>query len=203
MKKDVLLALSAYLLLFIVSFILGISLGLGELESIHDPSSLLFYGRRGLMVIFAIAIPWFTRKQPLSALGWKLPVKWIFISLAVGFFMGFTNPGGFNPKDPRAILLALFHTFAMELFFRGYLFTTFERSMKGLWIPLLLSSFCYGLLYLTSWPIWARPSVVKMAFVALFILVAVPFAYGYKKSGSFIVPWMMHFLGVFKYKMLF
>ena len=121
MKKDVLIALSTYIFLFIVTFILSIGFGLGEAESTHDPNSLLLYGRRILMIIFAIAIPWFTRKHPPSALGWKLSVKWIFISLAVGLFMGSTNPGGFNPKDPLAILLALFHTFSTELYFRGYL----------------------------------------------------------------------------------
>ncbi len=173
------------------------------------------------MIIFAIAIPWFTRKKPFSALGWKLSVKWIFISLGVGVLMGYRNPGGFNPKDPLAILLALFHTFSMELYFRGYLLTTFERSMKGWWVPFLLSSFLYGLLYLTSWPIWAgpplakmllyltswpiwaRPPLAKMIFVVGFTLVAMPFGYGYKKSGSFFVPWMMHFFGVLKYTMLF
>ena len=127
MKKDVLIALSTYIFLFILTFILSIGFGLGEAESTHDPNSLLLYGRRILMIIFAIAIPWFTRKHPPSALGWKLSVKWIFISLGVGLFMGSTNPGGFNPKDPLAILLALFHTFSTELYFRGYLFTTFER----------------------------------------------------------------------------
>ena len=203
MKKDVLIALSTYIFLFIVTFILSIGFGLGDAESAHDPNSLLLYGRRGLMIMFAIGIPWFTRKQPLSALGWKLPVKWIFISLAVGLFMGFTNPGGFDPKDPLAILLALFHTFAAELYFRGYLFTTFERSMKGVWVPMLFSSFLYGLFYLTTWPIWARPPLIKMVLVMLFTLVAMPFAYGYKKSGSFFIPWMMHFFGVLKYRMLF
>jgi hypothetical protein len=203
MKKDVLIALSTYIFLFIVTFILSIGFGLGEAESTHDPNSLLLYGRRILMIIFAIAVPWFTRKHPPSALGWKLSVKWIFISLAVGLFMGSTNPGGFNPKDPLAILLALFHTFSTELYFRGYLFTTFERSMKGWWVPLLLSSFLYGLFYLTVWPIWARPPLAKMIFVVGFTLVAMPFGYGYKKSGSFFVPWMMHFFGVLKYTMLF
>ena len=203
MKKDLFFAIITYLLLFITSFILSISFGLGERESIHDPSSLLLYGRRGFMVIAAIAIPWFIRKQTLSALGWKLPVKWIFISLGVGFFMGFGNPGGFNPKDPIALILALFHTFATELFFRGYLYKTLDRSSKGLWIPLLLSSLFYGLFYLTVWPIWAKPVVGKMAFVVLFTMVGIIFAYGYKRSGSFFVPWMTHFFGVLQYRLFF
>jgi len=155
------------------------------------------------MVIFAIGIPWFTRKQPLSALGWKLPMKWIFIFLAVGLFMGFANPGGFNPKDPIAILLALFHTFATELFFRGYLFKTLANSIKGLWIPLFLSSLLYGFFYLTVWTIWAQPGVGKIAFVILFTCLGILFAYSYKRSGSLLVPWMMHFFGVLQYRLLF
>ena len=157
MDKDTLIALTAYVLLLLLAFILSIGLGYGAAESMHDPSSPLLYLRRVLMVIAAIALPWITRGQSPSALGWTLSVKWIGISLAVGLFMGFSNPGGFNPKDPLAVLLALFHTFATELFFRGYLFKTFERSRGGMWIPVLLSSFCYGLFYLTTWPIWSSP----------------------------------------------
>jgi membrane protease YdiL (CAAX protease family) len=203
MKKDVLLTLSAYLLLFISSFILSINSGLGKAESIHDPSSLLLYGRRGLMVILAIVIPWFTGKQTLSALGWKLTAKWILISFGVGLCIGFGNQGGFNPKEPIAILLALFHTFATELFFRGYLFKTLASSIKGLWIPIVLSSLLYGFFYLTVWTIWAQSGVGKMAFVMLFTSLGIIFAYSYKKSGSFLVPWMIHFLGVLKYRLFF
>ncbi len=131
MDKDTFIALTAYVFLLILAFILSIGLGFGEAESMHDPSSPLLYLRRVIMVIAALALPWVTRGQSPSALGWTLSVKWIGISLAVGLFMGFSNPGGFNPKDPLAVLLALFHTFATELFFRGYLFKTFERSRGG------------------------------------------------------------------------
>ena len=203
MDKDTLISLLAFAFLFILAFILSIGLGLGEAESMHDPSSPLLYLRRVLMIIAAIALPWVTRRQSPSALGWTLSVKWIGIALAVGLIMGFSNPGGFNPKDPLALLLALFHTFATELFFRGYLFKTFERSQGGLWGPILLSSFCYGLFYLTTWPIWSSSPLGKLAFVGLFTLVGIPFAYSYKRSGSFLVPWMMHFFGVLKYGMLF
>ena len=203
MDRDLFIALTVYVIIFILAFILSIGYGLGEAESLHDPSSPLLYLRRVIMIIAAVALPWFTRRQPFSALGWTVSLKWIGISLAVGLIMGFSNPGGFNPSDPLAILLALFHTFASELFFRGYLLKTFERAWGGMWIPILLSSFCYGLFYLTTWPIWSSPLPGKLAFVALFTLVAIPFAYGYRRSGSFIVPWMMHFFGVLKYGMLF
>lgn len=203
MGRDTLIALTAYVFIFILAFTLSIGMGFGAAESMHDPSSPLLYLRRVLMVIAALAIPWFTRGQPPAALGWTLSVKWIAISVAVGLFMGFTNPGGFNPKDPLAVLLALFHTFATELFFRSYLFKTFERTLGGVWVPILLSSLCYGLFYLTTWPIWASSPLGKLAFVCLFTLVGIPFAYGYKRSGSFLVPWMMHFFGVLKYGMFF
>jgi membrane protease YdiL (CAAX protease family) len=203
MNKDTILALTTFGLLLIVAFILSIGFALGEAESLHDSSSGLLYFRRVLMVIAALAIPWFTRRQTPASLGWSLSLKWIGISIGVGLLMGFSNPGGFNPKDPIALLLALFHTFSTEMFFRGYIFKTFEREFKGAWTPILLSSFCYGLFYLTTWPIWGSPPIGKLAFVILFTLIGIAFAYGYKKSGSFLVPWMMHFFGVLKYGMLF
>lgn len=203
MKKDACFALTAYVFLFVLSFILSINLGLGKAESIHDPSSSLLYLRRGLMVIAALAIPWFTKRQPLSAFGWKLSVKWLFISVGVGILVGLGNKGGFNPKEPIAIILALFHTFATELFFRGYIFKTLETWLKGLWSPLLLSSLLYGLSYLTVYPIWHQSLTGKVAFVLLFTALGILFAYGYKKSGSFLVPWMIHFFGVLKYGSLF
>lgn len=154
------------------------------------------------MAIAAVAIPWFTKRQPISAFGWKLSLKWMVISLGVGILMGLGNKGGFNPKEPIAILLALFHTFATELFFRGYIFKSFETWLKGLWPPILLSSLLYGLSYLTVYPIWHQSLIGKTAFVLLFTALGMLFAYGYKKSGSFFVPWMIHFFGVLQYRSL-
>ena len=203
MKRDACFALTAYVFLFVLSFILSINLGLGKAESIHDPSSTLLYLRRGLMVIAALAIPWFTKRQSLSAFGWNLSLKWVFISVGVGILMGLGNKGGFNPKEPAAIILALFHTFATELFFRGYIFKSLETWLKGLWAPILLSSLLYGLSYLTVYPIWHQSLAGNIAFVFLFTALGVLFAYSYKKSGSFFVPWMIHFFGVLKYGSLF
>ena len=202
MNRDPLFALAAYVFLFVLSFFLSITMGLGESESMHEPSSSLLYIRRGLMAIAAVAIPWFTKRQPISAFGWKLSLKWMVISLGVGILMGLGNKGGFNPKEPIDILLALFNTFATELFFRGYIFKSFETWLKGLWPPILLSSLLYGLSYLTVYPIWHQSLIGKTAFVLLFTALGVLFAYGYKKSGSFFVPWMIHFFGVLQYRSL-
>ncbi|MFC1671283.1 type II CAAX prenyl endopeptidase Rce1 family protein [Spirochaetota bacterium] len=202
-NKDILIAILSFVFVFIISFIFSIVMDLGEAESKHDPGSLLMYGRRILMIILAIAIPWILKKRTISELGWDMTVKWFLIALAVGIFMGFFNRGGFNPMSGIAIIIALFHTFSVEIFFRGYLFKTFEEGMESKWIPLVLSSFLYGLSYLTSWPIWHKPILFNIIFVGMFTLVAMPFGYGYKKSGFFWVPWLMHFFGVLKYRMLF
>ena len=200
MKKDIIVALAAYITLFVISFYMSIVLGLGKAESHHDPFSLWMYGRRLIMIICAILIPLLTRKETLAHIGWKTSIRWVLIATGVGIVMGFNNKGGFDPTKPIAIVLALFHAFATELFFRRYLFKTFSVSFQNAWTPLLLSSFLYGCFYLTVWTTWAQPLGGKIAFVILFTLLGSIFAYGYKKSGSFLVPWMMHFFAVLKYR---
>lgn len=203
MHRDAVKALVICVVLFALFFVLSIGFGLGAPESRHEPFSPLLYVRRFIMIIVAAASLRLNRRENLSALGLRISFTWIAISLLAGIAMGFSNPGGFDPTQFSAIVLALFHTFATELFFRGYLFKTLSASMKGAFIPILLSSLCYGLFYLTTAPIWAQSFVAKILFVLLFSLVGAIFAFAYKKSGSFLVPWMMHFFSVLKYRMLF
>jgi predicted Abi (CAAX) family protease len=203
MKREIVYAIIIFIVLFVVAFFFSILSGMGKAESLHEPSSLWMYVRRGLMIIFAIVIPWIRKKDSFLALGWKPPIKWIAIAIASGFVIGFSNKGGFKPNDPTAILLALFHTFATELFFRRYLLKTFSESLKSFWLPIFLSSFLYGIFYLTVWTTWGLPLIGKIIFVFLFSGLGILFSYSYKKSGSFLVPWMMHFLGVLNYKLLF
>jgi membrane protease YdiL (CAAX protease family) len=203
MRRDAVRALVICTVLFALFFILSIGFGLGPSESKHDPSSPLLYVRRVIMIIVAAASLRLTRKENRDALGLRISLNWLAISLLVGIAMGFNNPGGFDPTQPVALILALFHTFATELFFRGYLFKTLSASMKGAFLPILLSSLCYGLFYLTTGDIWPRPFLVKTLLVILFSAVGAVYAYAYKRSGSFLVPWMMHFFSVLKYRMLF
>jgi membrane protease YdiL (CAAX protease family) len=203
MHRDAIRALVICTVLFALFFILSIGFGLGPPESRHDPSSPLLYVRRVIMIMVAVASLGLTKKENRDALGLRISLKWLAISLLVGIAMGFNNPGGFDPTEPVAIALALFHTFATELFFRGYLFKTLAASMKGVFLPTVLSSLCYGLFYLTTGDIWPRPFLVKTLLVILFSLVGAVYAYAYKRSGSFLVPWMMHFFSVLKYRMLF
>jgi membrane protease YdiL (CAAX protease family) len=203
MNRDLFLALVSYLFLWIVSFMVSIGLGLGEAESMRELSAVWLYGRRGLMIIVAIAIPWFAGREGLTAVGWKLTWKWLFIALGVGVCMGFFNRGGFNPTEAKAIPLALLHTFAMELFFRGFLLRTLANAMKKFWIPLLLAAFFYALFYLTMWSVWTQPLAGKIMFVLRFTFIGILFGYAYKKSGSLSVNWTMHFLAALQYRLLF
>jgi membrane protease YdiL (CAAX protease family) len=203
MGRDGVRALVICALLFALFFVLSIGFGLGPPESRHDPSSPLLYVRRFLMIIVAVASLRLHRKENRDALGLRISLTWLVISLLVGIAMGFNNPGGFDPTEPIALILALFHTFATELFFRGYLFKTLSASMKGALFPILISSLCYGLFYLTTGDIWPRPVLVKTLLVILFSAVGAVYAYCYKRSGSFLVPWTMHFFSVLKYRMLF
>ena len=203
MRREILFAISAFAVLFIVSFICSIVLGMGKAESLHDPASLWMYARRGLMIIFGLAIPRLRGKDNLTAFGWKAESKWIFITIGAGVLIGLGNKGGFDPASLIAIILALFHTFATELFFRRYLLKTFSDSFRSFWPPIIISSFLYGLFYLTVSTTWGLPLAGKIIFVFMFTGLGIVFSFSYKKSGSFLVPWLMHFFGVLSYRMLF
>ena len=144
------------------------------------------------MVIAAIAIPWFAKRKTLSALGWRFSGRWLLFACGVGLCLGFFNKGGFDPRIPAALPLALFHTFAMELFFRGYLYKTLDSGLRGLWNPVLLSALLYSLYYQTMWTTWVQPVGGKMGLGLIFFFMGAVFAYSYKKSGSFLVNWTMH-----------
>jgi len=203
MKKELIYALAAYSALLVLSFVMSIMMGYGKAESLHEPASLWMYARRGLMIIFGLVIPWLRGKDNLTAFGWKAESKWIFITIGAGVLIGLGNKGGFDPASLIAVILALFHTFATELFFRRYLLKTFSALFTSLWPPILLSSFMYGLFYLTVWTTWGLPIPGRIIFVFLFTGLGILFSYSYKKSGCFLVPWLMHFLGVLNYRMLF
>ena len=203
MKREIIFAISTFTVLFIISFICSILLEMGKAESLHEPTSLWMYARRGLMIIFGIVIPWLRGKDNLTAFGWKTESKWIFITIGAGVLIGLGNKGGFDPASLIAIILALFHTFTTELFFRRYLLKTFSDSFRSFWPPIIISSFLYGLFYLTVSTTWGLPLAGKIIFVFMFTGLGIVFSFSYKKSGSFLVPWLMHFFGVLSYRMLF
>lgn len=203
MTKDLPVALLAYAFLFFISIAASIGLGFGEAESAREITSLWYYLRRGLMVITALALPWFTGRISPLALGWTLPGKWMLFAVCAGIIMGFFNKGGFDPRQPVLYPLALFHTFSMELFFRGYLYKTLDRCLDGLWKPIFLSALLYALFYQTTWTAWIQPPAGKIIFFIIFTSIGTVFAYCYKKSGSFLVSWTMHICTGLQFRLFF
>jgi hypothetical protein len=52
--------------------------------------------------------------------------------------------------------------------------------------------------------VWLCSSIAFGSFsIGLFGGLGIIFGSCYKKSGSFLVPWLMHFLGVLQYKVFF
>jgi len=203
-KKSIIIAVTAYMLLLAVSFMLSIVAGLGEAESRHDPSSVLLYVRRGLLVLLALLLPVLSgQRGPLTTSGWKVSPAWYGVAVALGFLIGYGNRGGFNPLHASALILACFHAFAAELFFRAYLIQTFSRHMKGFWLPVIIPAVFYGVYYLSVWTLWQQPGAGKLVFVGLFTGLGIVFGFCYKKSGGFPIPWLMHFLGVLQYSVFF
>lgn len=204
MKKDLAIALTAYIFLWVLSFVMSIMLGMGRAESLHHPASFWMYGRRLLMIVIAMVIPWLRGKDTLTACGWKVSLPWILCTLGVGILFGNFNPGGFDPRGPISIVLALFHSFATELFFRRYLFKTFENYFTRLWPAVFLSAVLYGFFYLTVWKTFEKPGLGRCTFIViLFTVLGTIFAYSYKKSKSFFVPWLMHFFSVLNFRLLY
>jgi hypothetical protein len=202
-KKPLFIALAAWTALIIVSFWASIYMGWGPSESDHNPASVWMYVRRGLLLACALLLPRIAGSKGIEAYGWKISLKWILVSLPLGIAMGFSNPGGFDPRYTSAILLACMHALATELFFRAYLITTLSAVFQKFWPPILISSVMYGIFYLTVSTTWQQPGTRKFIFVGLFSLIGILHGYCYKKSQSFLAPWIIHFLGVLKYKLLF
>lgn len=199
-KKPLFTAVAAWLALLGISFWASVYLGLGPAESDHDPASAWMYVRRGLLLACALMLPKITGARGARAYGWSIQPRWLAISILVGVAMGFFNPGGFDPRQATAVVLACFHALATELFFRAYLITTLSPYFKTFWPPVILSACMYGVFYLTVATVWQHPGLQKLIFAGLFTAIGLLHGFCYKKSNSFYVPWVMHFLGVLKYR---
>ncbi len=204
MKRDLVLAIGSYCLLMILAVKFSLMDGLGADESLHLPTSVWMYVRRIIMIIFACVLPLLCGQKGIAAYGWRITPRWLLLSVVIGVFIGFGNPGGFDPLSFVAIVLAAFHTFATELYFRSFLITTFARYCKGFWTPIVLSALMYGFSYQTVYNIWFHEwPYFKFVALGLFTALGLLFGYSYRKSQSAHVPWIMHFFGVLKYRMLF
>jgi hypothetical protein len=116
----------------------------------------------------------------------------------VGALMGFGNRGGFVPSGPVPVALALFHTFATELYFRGYLFMHLG-TIIGAW-SLPISALAYGLYYLTVHTVWAGGRRGRIVGPITFTILGLLFAGSYAFTGSLLGAWGAHFGAVLRWR---
>lgn len=190
-------AAASYALLWGLSWWGAIGRGWGAAESDHDPRSRWLYARRLALAAAAAVGVTLVGGASLASLGWGLS-PWLPAVLLAGLAMGAGNRGGFTPSGPVPVALALLHTFAVELYFRGYLF----RHLAGLidlW-ALPLSAAAYAVYYLTAHTVWAGGARGRAAGVALFGFLGVLFAGAYLLTGSFLGAWLCHFAAVLRWR---
>ncbi|RRR69390.1 MAG: hypothetical protein EI684_15745 [Candidatus Viridilinea halotolerans] len=189
-------ALLGYCVLWGISWWAAIGRGWGPAESDHAPTSRWLYLRRLLLAMLAIGGIYLVGGQTLAALGWHWS-PWLLLIVAVGALMGAKNKGGFVPNGIAPIVLALFHTFATELYFRGYLFHHFTGLIG--WWAWPLSACAYGGYYLTVHTVWAGGKRGRIAGMLLFTTLGFVFAGFYTLSGSFLGAWLGHFAAVLRF----
>ncbi|PDV99381.1 CPBP family glutamic-type intramembrane protease [Candidatus Viridilinea mediisalina] len=196
LTTQLLIAGVGYLLLWIISWWAAIGRGWGPAESAHAAQSRWLYVRRLLLALLALLGISMVGGMPLASLGWQFSL-WLLPILLVGGLMGAKNKGGFEPSGFTPLALALFHTFATELYFRGYLFHH-VASLIGWW-ALPLSALAYGCYYLTVHTVWAAGWRGRLAGFLLFTTLGVVFAGFYTISGSFLGAWLGHFAAVLRF----
>jgi hypothetical protein len=185
----------SYLFLWISSWWVAIHLNQGPQESAHAPDSGWLYLRRSLLILIALIGVTTIGGRDLAAFGWNWSV-WIWPALGIGLLMGLANRGGFRLHGPVPVLLALFHTFAIELYFRGYLFHHL-RDLIGIW-ALLVSALLYGIYYTTAHTVWIAGPRGRLIGATTFAILGLIFAGWYSLSGSFLAAWLAHFGAVIR-----
>lgn len=190
-------ASASYVLIWGVSWWGAIGRGWGPGESAHDPASAWMYARRLLLAAAALGGVAVVGGASPASFGWGLS-PWLPAVLVAGALMGFGNRGGFVPSGPAPVALALFHTFATELYFRGYLY----HHLGGLigWWSLPISAVAYGLYYLTVHTVWAGGRRGRLVGPITFTILGALFAGCYALTGGFLGAWGAHFGAVLRWR---
>jgi hypothetical protein len=194
---DLLFALLSYALLWALSWWAAIGRGWGQAESAHDPASRWLYARRLLLIGLSLAGVVVVGESDLASYGWGLS-WWLLLAFGLGLVLAQGNRGGFVIAGPLPLLLAMFHTFATELYFRGYLYHHLNGAIG--WIALPLSALFYGAYYLTVHTVWVGGRRGRIAGFGLFTLLGFVFAGFYALSGGFLAAWLCHFGAVLRWK---
>lgn len=189
-------AFMSYLLLWGFSWWGAIAQRWGEAESAHAASSVWLYVRRVALTVTSLIGVMVVGGESVTRYGWGISL-WLLPALVFGLLLGQRNRGGFVPDSVTALLVAAFHTFATELYFRGYLF----HHMLGLigWWAFLLSAVLYGLYYLTVHTVWISGPRGRVIAAVVFGLLGLTFAVAYQLTGSFFAAWLVHFGAVIRW----
>lgn len=187
----------SYIVLWAFSWWGAIGRGWGAAESDHDPASGWMYARRLALAAAAVVGVTVVGGSGIASFGWGAS-PWLAAVLLLGLAMGGANKGGFTPAGPVPVALALFHTFATELYFRGYLFHHLA-GLIDMW-ALPLSALAYGCYYLTVHTVWAGGRKGRVAGLVLFTFLGVLFAGAYLLTGSLLGAWLAHFGAVLRWR---
>lgn len=201
LKRALLVGSVVYLAFHALAYVIAVQYGLGAAESRHDPSSLWMYLRRLSMIVLALVLPSFAGGPVAREYGWTLPSRWLAIAIAMGLLIGLGNRGGYELGSVALVAGAAFHAFATELYFRGYWLTLLERVSSSKWLPAFGSGLLYGLSTL-SWYATYHRELPPWGFILLFSSLGMTFAWSKQRSGSTLVAFVMHFVGVLNFKPL-
>lgn len=203
MTRDLRRALFAgafvYLAFHTLAYVMAVMLGFGEAESRHDPASIWMYVRRLSMIAIALVLPRFAGGPSVKEYGWTVPLRWLAIAIALGLVIGFGNRGGYQMTSVVLVAGAGLHTFATELYFRGYWLGLLERASANKWLPALGCGLLYGLSTL-SWYAAYHREMPPWGFILLFTSLGAVFAWAKQRSGSVLIASIMHFVGVLNLK---
>lgn len=201
LKRALWVGAGVYLAFHAFAYVMAVQQGLGAAESKHDPASVWMYLRRLSMIAIALWLPRLAGGPLPREYGWALPSRWLAIAVGLGLLIGFGNRGGYELTSVALLLGAAFHAFATELYFRGYWLTLLERASSNRWLTAFGSGLLYGLSTLTWYATYHR-ELPPWGFILLFSSLGMTFAWSKQRSGSTMIAFVMHFVGVLNLKQL-
>jgi membrane protease YdiL (CAAX protease family) len=201
-RRALWLGCGTFVLAMIGWYVGSVVTGWGEAESRHAPESIWMYVRKATMIALAVLLPILGKTPRVSQFGWRMTPRWFAITVVAGLFIGWGNRGGYRPESVALIAGAAFHTFAVELYFRGYWIKLLECYTQRFWLPILISGALYGVYQITVFAIVQRPAWQIALLMLMFTALGIGFGYAQRKSGAVSVAILMHFIGVLSLKEL-
>jgi hypothetical protein len=200
-RRALIVASTTYLVFHGIAYYFAVISGYGEAESAHDPSSIWMYVRRASLIGMALVLP---RLDGAGGpdYGYSVSPRSLAWACGLGLVIGFGNRGGYELTSLALVAGAAFHTFATELYFRGYWVSVLERAACSRKVTIATSGLLYGLSTLTWFAAYHR-ELPPWGFILLFTFLGAVFAWAKVLSGSVLIAAIMHFVGVLNLKSLF